>query len=102
MVGGEIPPDCTAILVLVVGFISGRLCPGGSPTPDPYDGNKSNCTVANSTPNGGNITLVKSSEEKWNLWIIVLLVVVTVICWATLPKKEVAVIKAKYIRLPRV
>ena len=102
MVGGGIPPDCTAILALVVGFIGGRLYPGGSPSPEPYDESKSNCSVANSTLNVGNITLVDLSEEKWNPWLIVLLVVVTVICWAIQPRKEVAVLKVKYIRLPRV
>ena len=102
MVGGGIPPDCTAILALVLGFIGGRLYPGGSPTPEPDDEGKSNCSVANSTPNVGNITLVELSEEKWNPLLIVLLVVVTVICWASRPKKQVAVIKVKYVRLPRV
>ena len=102
MVGGSSPPDCTAILALVFGFIGGCSYPGGSPSPEPYDESKSNCSVANSTPTVGNITLVDLSEEKWNPWLIVLLVVVTVICWASRPKKEVAVIKVKYIRLPRV
>ena len=102
MVGGGIPPDCTAILALVIGFIGGRLYPGGSPAPEPDDESKINCSVDNSTPKVSNITLVAQSEEKSNLWFIVLLLFVTALVWAAQPKKEVAFFKAKYIRLARV
>ena len=102
MVGGGIPPDCTAILALVLGFIGGRLYPGGSPTPEPSYEGKSNCSVDNSTPTVSNITLIAQSEEKCNLWFILFLLLVTALVWAGQPKKEVAVFKAKYIKLARV
>ena len=102
MGGGGIPPDCTAIVALVVGFIGGRLYPGGSPLPEPYDDSKSNCSVAISTPTVDNIAPVDLSEEKWKLLLIVPLVAVAVVCWVSRAKKEVAVIKVKYIKLPRV
>ena len=102
MVGGGIPPDCTAILALVIGFIGGRLYPGESPAPEPSDEGKSNCSVDNSTPTASNITLVAQSEETYNLWSILFLLVATALAWAAQPKKEVALFKAKYIKLARV
>ena len=102
MVGGSIPPDCSAIFALVIGFIGGRLYPGGSPAPDPSDEGQSNCSVDNSTPTVSNITLIAQSEEKCNLWFILFLLLVTALAWAAQPKKEVAVFKAKYIKLARV
>ena len=102
MVGGGAPPDCIAIVALVIGFIGGRLYPSGASAPEPHDEGNTNCSVDNTTLKGGNFTVIAQTEEQWNLWVIVLLLLVAAVVWAAQPKKKVAAFKANYIKLARV
>ena len=56
MFGGGAPPDCIAILALVIGLIGGRLYPRGSSAPVPHDEGKINCSSGRASHSGGGST----------------------------------------------
>ena len=63
MFGGGAPPDCIAILALVIGLIGGRLYPRGSSAPVPHDEGKINCSIENTTLKG--LWVIGYPGERW-------------------------------------